>query len=288
MALRPRIDPFQLLNAAASPSAEPRSDRLEARARLRFTVAKALSQDRLIFRYQPVACASNPKFAAFHEMIALLRLPEGRVVPASAFASAIEDNEIGRTIDRLALRRALRMLEETPGLRLAVNVSPRSMGDVEWLDLLSEPHARGTSVSGRLILEIGEDAAVKDADLVRDLAAHVRDLGPAFALDNFGAGATGFAHFRAFRFDMVKIDPTFCRGVHDNPDSQVLVECLQKLALQFEMLSVADGVDSEADAAWLCDAGLDCLQGPFHGLPTARPESPQCDLADRGAGRNAG
>ena len=55
---------------------------------------------------------------------------------------------------------------------------------------------------------------------------HVRATGCAFALDDFGAGATGFKYFRDFRFDMVKIDGTFVRGVHAAPDAQVLVEAL--------------------------------------------------------------
>ena len=46
---------------------------------------------------------------------------------------------------------------------------------------------------------------------------HVRGFGCAFALDDFGAGATGFRHFRDFRFDMVKIDGAFVQGVSRSP-----------------------------------------------------------------------
>jgi EAL domain-containing protein (putative c-di-GMP-specific phosphodiesterase class I) len=104
---------------------------------------------------------------------------------------------------------------------------------------------------------------------------HVRATGCAFALDDFGAGATGFRHFRDFRFDMVKIDGAFARGVHGNRDAQVLVEALVGVARHFEMLTVAEQVEGEADAGWLRRAGVDCLQGYLYGRPAAQPLLPQ-------------
>ena len=84
-----------------------------------------------------------------------------------------------------------------------------------------------------------------------DFMDHVRGTGCAFALDDFGAGATGFRYFRDFRFDMVKIDGAFVRGVHAARDAQVLVECLGGVARHFEMLTIAEQVESEAEAGWL-------------------------------------
>ena len=119
-----------------------------------------------------------------------------------------------------------------------------------------------------------------------DFMDHVRATGCAFALDDFGAGATGFKYFRDFRFDIVKIDGAFVRGVAGNRDAQVLVECLGGVARHFEMMTVAEQVETEADAAWLRNAGVDCLQGYLYGRPSATAELPVCkDLA---AGRLAG
>ena len=55
---------------------------------------------------------------------------------------------------------------------------------------------------------------MQSVDQTIDFMDHVRATGCAFALDDFGAGATGFRYFRDFRFDMVKIDGAFVRGVH--------------------------------------------------------------------------
>jgi EAL domain-containing protein (putative c-di-GMP-specific phosphodiesterase class I) len=270
----PRIDAFTLLT---QPAAEASLGRVEAKARLRFGVAQALAQGRIGFHYQPVVRTANTHFPAFFESLARLRLPNGEILAAGAFMPSVEAGPLGRAVDRLALANAVKVLAASPGLRLSVNMSPLSMGDEEWLAVLARAER---SVCHRLILEITEDAAMHDVGQTIDFMDHVRATGCAFALDDFGAGATGFKYFRDFRFDMVKIDGAFVRGVHAARDAQVLVECLSAVARHFEMLTVAEQVDDEADAAWLARIGVDCLQGylygkpaPVAGLPSAPAEA---------------
>jgi len=274
------FDPFKLLEAPAATESLVAASRLEANARLRFRVAQALAQGRIEFHFQPVVRAGNPAMPAFFEMLARLRLPDGQLLAAGAFLPAIEAGSLGRAIDRLALTEALKALAADPALRLSVNVSPHSMGDEGWLILIAAAARGGSGVCGRLILEITENAAMADAAQTIDFMDHVRATGCAFALDDFGAGTTGFRHFRDFRFDMVKIDGAFIRGVHAAPDSQVLVECLAGVARHFEMMVVAEQVENEADAAWLRHARVDCLQGYLYGRPAACPALPQAAAED--------
>ena len=274
-------DPFRLIDGPGGGGQTLHATRMEAGARLRFGVARALVQGRISFHYQPVVRAHTPHMPAFHEMLARMTMPDGQVLPASAFLPAIEESELGRAIDRLALIHALRALAAAPGRRLSVNVSPRSMGDEEWLGILTEAHRAGTGVCRRLILEITEDDAFRDAGLTREFCDHVRALGPALALDDFGAGATGFRHFRDFRFDIVKIDGAFAHGVHRDRDAQMLVRCLMRLARHFEMMSVAECVETRDDADWLAAAGIDCLQGYLIGRPAPVAEMPQTEWPER-------
>jgi EAL domain-containing protein (putative c-di-GMP-specific phosphodiesterase class I) len=275
----PSFDAFKLMEAPAA------TGRLEAGARLRFGVAQALAQGRLGFHYQPVVQARNPRIPAFFEVLARLTTPSGELLPAGAFLPAVEGGPLGRAIDRLALAHALKTLRANPRLRLSVNMSPLSMGDEEWLSILSAAARDGGGACGRLILEITEAAAIRDAGQTIDFMNHVRASGCAFALDDFGAGATGFKYFRDFRFDMVKIDGSFVDGVACARDAQVLVECLAAVARHFDMMTVAERVEEEADAAWLRGHGIDCLQGWLTGRPSARPEFPDSpDLRRAAAG----
>lgn len=270
--LAPPADAFALLAAPVIAESVVAASRTDGNARLRFAVAQALVQGRIAFHYQPVVSATRPDRPAFYEMLARLRLPDGQFLAGAAFLPAVEAGPLGRAIDRLALAAALEALAADPLLRLSVNMSPRSMGDEGWLALIAAAARGGSGVCGRLIIEITEEAALVDAAQTIDFMNHVRTTGCAFALDDFGAGATGFRHFRDFRFDMVKIDGSFARGVHAQRDAQVLVECLAAVARHFEMLTVAEHVECEADARWLRDAGIDCFQGYLYGRPAARPE----------------
>ncbi len=262
--------------------AELGASRFEARARIRFAVARGLAQGRLTFHYQPVVRADNPRFVAFHEMLARLRLPDGKVLAAGAFLPMVGEGDLGRAIDRLALTQSLEALAADPRLRLSINVSPRAMGDAEWLAILAAETRRG--VTGRLIIEITEDSAIAEVEQTRDFMNYVRGFGCAFALDDFGAGATGFRHFRELRFDLVKLDGDFARGIHRMRDAQVLVECLATVARHFEMMVVAERIEEEAEAEWLRGQGIDCFQGYLYGRPAELPEFPSMPLERRAAG----
>lgn len=266
----PPIDAFKL----AEPMHGLADSRLEARARLRFKVAQALVQGRMLFHFQPVVRASSPRFPAFFEMLARLQLPDGRLLAAGAFMPAVEEGELGRALDRAALGAGLRALAANPSLRVSVNISPLSMGDEAWLEVLAAATRRGGGICERLILEVTETAALRDPEQTRDFIEHVRRSSCAFALDDFGAGATGFRHFREFRFDFVKIDGSFCHGVHAQRDAQVLVECLMGIARHFEMGTVAEHIEDEADAAWLRAQGIDCFQGWLYGRAQAEAVLP--------------
>ena len=66
---------------------------------------------------------------------------------------------------------------------------------------------------------------------------------------------------------MAKIDKGFVRGIDRSPDNQVLAEALITVARQFEMFTVAEGVESPEEAAMLASLGVDCLQGYHFGVP---------------------
>ena len=104
-------------------------------------------------------------------------------------------------------------------------------------------------------------------DVMIRFMAEMQPKGVAFALDGFGAGMTAFRHLKDFFFDLVKIDKGFVRGIDQNPDNQVLAEALITVAHHFEMFAIADGVETEEEAAFLRSIGVDCLQGYLYGVP---------------------
>jgi EAL domain-containing protein (putative c-di-GMP-specific phosphodiesterase class I) len=244
-------------------------------------VRLALRTRQVALALQPVVHAGDPTRIAFHEGLIRVLDDAGRLVPAREFIGAVEATDTGLELDRAALALGLEALRRDPGLRLAVNMSARSIGAVRWMETLAAGLARDETVAERLILEITEASAMAMPELVIAFMTGLQRRGISFALDDFGAGQTSFRYFRDFSFDMVKIDRQFIANVHRDRDNQALVWALILIARQFDMFTVAEGVERAEDAAWLQAQGVDCLQGYLFGMPVLHPLPGRLDAQRR-------
>lgn len=234
-------------------------------------VRRAVDTGQVTLAYQPIMRASDTDVPAFYEGLIRVLDPTGRVIPAAEFIHIVESQELGRRLDTLALEIALRALAEVPSLRLAINMSARSIGYPRWIGTLRRGLERHPTVGERLILEITERTANVMPELVQVFMAEMQRHGVAFALDNFGAGYTAFRYLKEFYFDIVKIDGQFIQGIATNPDNQVIAAAMLSLARHLDMVPVAKHVESAADAQFLIDLGYDLLQGYCFAAPTVRP-----------------
>lgn len=234
-------------------------------------VTHAVKHNQTMLAYQPIVQARATKKPAFYEALIRVLDDTGRVIPAGDFMPVVENTQLGREIDCVALEMGLRTLARNPNLRLSINMSARSIGYKRWMRILDRILRKDASLGGRLILEITESSAMAAPELVIDFMSQLQGRGIAFAMDDFGAGYTAFRHFRDFYFDAVKIDGQFVRGIQDSPDNQVLVQALIAIAQQFDMLTVAESVETVQEAEFLVAAGIDSMQGYLFGAPTIRP-----------------
>jgi EAL domain-containing protein (putative c-di-GMP-specific phosphodiesterase class I) len=234
-------------------------------------VEDALEHRNVALAYQPVIPAGGTGTVAYYEGLIRVYDETGRIIPARDFIHQIEATETGRKIDAVALDLGLRQLAEHPDLRLAINMSARSIGYPRWMKTLRKGLMRDPTAGERLILEITECSAMLIPELVTGFMADMRRHGIGFALDDFGAGYTSFRYLRNFLFDVLKIDGQFIKDVANNPDNQVLTKSLIAISQQMDMLTIAEQVENGADADWLTQAGIDCLQGYYFAAPTIHP-----------------
>lgn len=234
-------------------------------------VSNALLAGRIALAYQPIVRSAVPYKTAFYEGLVRIFDGQGRLIEAAKFIDAIETLELGRRIDCEALKLGLAALEETPTLRLAINMSARSIGFPAWRRVLQQGLAKDATVGERLILEITESSAMLMPDLIKSFMEEMQKKGICFALDDFGAGYTSFRYLRDLDFDILKIDGQFIQGIAHNPDNQVLTKALASIAKHFDMYTVAEFVETQEDARFLNSIGIDCLQGYFFAVPTVHP-----------------
>lgn len=235
------------------------------------TVRRAVERQDVILAFQPVVAAARPDRPAFYEGLVRVLDEAGRIVPAREFIGAVETTETGRQLDCLALEMGFISLAEDPALRLAINMSARSIGYPRWRDILRDGLRDNPTAGERLILEITESSAMTVPEITGVFMREFQARGVTFALDDFGSGQTSFRYLREFLFDIVKIDGQFIRGLGGNPDNQVLTAALVSIARHFDMMTVAEAVETAEEAAFCTAAGIDCLQGYHFGAPSIVP-----------------
>ncbi|MDQ2066294.1 EAL domain-containing protein [Xinfangfangia sp. CPCC 101601] len=236
------------------------------------TVRTALSQRRMRLAYQPAVYAADPSIIGFYEGYIRLLDAQDRVIPARDFMPVVEMQELGREIDLAALQLGLQTLQEHPGIRVAVNMSARSVGYAPWTQLLWRSLLNHPGIGRGLILEISEATAVQMPDVLIPFMNELRPQGIAFTLDDYAAGATSLQLLAAFRFDIAKLDGRFVRGIDRYAGHQKILRGAIALAQEFGMFLTAESVETHAEAEWLRDQGVGCLQGFFFGAPDVSPD----------------
>jgi len=231
-------------------------------------VYNALNDNRLGMFYQPIVRAGTSKFVAFYEGLARIQMPGGAMISAGQFMPFVENTTLGTRLDRRILQLALKQLDDNTDIRLSINMSVLSMRDSGWLAILE---SADSNVCERLIIEITEGAAMSDVELTTAFMHRVRQKHCSIALDDFGTGATSFRYFKDFRFDFVKIDGLFIRDLGYDKDNQVLVQALIDISKHFDMVTVAEFIETDGEAEMAAKLGVDCLQGYLIGEPTAQP-----------------
>jgi len=234
-------------------------------------VRDAIAMRRMRLAYQPVVLARDPERIAFYEGLIRVLAPNGRIIPSKDFIGAVEDTDMGREIDCIALELGLGSLARHPDIRVSINMSARSIGYPRWMRVFRRGLAAKPTVAERLILEISESSAMLVPELVTAFMDELQMEGVAFALDNFGSGHAAIRYFRDFSFDILKIDGQFIRGIHQDPDNAALTAALLSMGRHFHMFTVAEAVETPLEAQFLQNLGVDCLQGFLFGAPSLKP-----------------
>ena len=208
-----------------------------------------------------------------HHLEALARF--GDAGPAGTVAMA-EDLGLIDKFDLAVLDKALKQMRR-PGfthLKVAVNISGVSLTNdtyVRTLLKLTQPHPE---VRARLMVEVTETAAVGDLEAANCRIASLRDAGIMVCLDDFGVGAASFEYLQSLSVDVVKIDGSFIRDVVDNPRTRTLLGHLVGLCRSLKVSTIAEMIETEAQADAVRALGIDMGQGYLFGRPSAEPVMP--------------
>lgn len=250
---------------------EEHESKIKARMEWVEKIVQALDEDRFTLHAQPIVDLQKME-VAWHELLIRMVDEEGELVPPGAFLYVAERFDLIQTIDRMVVRKAIEHMEAEGrrGRRLpvSVNVSGRSLGDPELLEIIEEDLARARHVDPHdLVLEVTETAAVSDIPAARMFSERLSELGCRLALDDFGAGFGSFYYLKHLPFDVLKIDGEFVRGCATNPTDRLVIKALVDIARGMGKVTVAEFVGDDEIVRLLLREGVDLGQGYHLGKP---------------------
>jgi len=171
-------------------------------------------------------------------------------------------DELGKQILDMSVAQASRW----EGIGLSVNVSPVQLRNPDYALSVEKSLESAGFDPRRLTLEITEGVLMSNPDQAKRAIAKLKAIGVKFALDDFGCGYASIGALREFGFDRMKIDRSLVTALDDEKGAGVLNATLS-LAQALHIPVTAEGVETQAQADALIQAGCDQLQGYFLGKP---------------------
>jgi len=233
--------------------------------RLENRLRRALETGEMVLWYQPKVSMGTRRLTGLEALIRWNDPETGMVAPAN-FIPLMEQTglilDAGRWAMSQVARDCAQWTEESLNLpRVAVNVSPIQLRQSDFVERVVEAAKRTQEAGSGLDLEITESVIMESLeDTIRKLQT-LRGLGINIAVDDFGTGYSSLAYIARLPVHALKIDRSFVVGMTEHQESLAIVKSIISLAHSLKLQVVAEGVETEEQAALLEQLGCDQLQG---------------------------
>ncbi|MCE7001133.1 EAL domain-containing protein [Saccharothrix sp. S26] len=239
-----------------------------ARQRDKADLRTAVSDGQLVLHYQPIVDLATSAAAGAEALVRWQRPGHGLLGPGEFIGLAEETGLIvplGNKVLAGACEQAMRWLQQGRSLGVTVNVSTRQLSAPAFLPSLDRVLKTTGLPPERLTIEVTESVWA-DGAAMRGLM-EVRETGVRVALDDFGTGYSSLSYLQRYPFDVVKIDRSFTGALSDTGRTAGVVRCIIDLAEVLGAHTVAEGIETQAQADWLRNAGCAYAQGYLFGRP---------------------
>ena len=251
------------------------SERAATLRNIEQSLREALAHEALALHYQPMVDAHSGRIVGAE---ALLRWQvDGHdVFVPDQFIPVAEDSgliaELGEWVLRQACMQSRQWRQRRHPIPISVNVSPLQFRHERFfpqLDALMSTYGVGT---GELELELTERTMMAGGDATTRLLQRIRQRGVRLSLDDFGTGYCSLSYLKHFPVDALKIDRSFVHDVIADADTAAITRAIVAMARSLGKTVIAEGVETDAQADFLREAGCTLLQGFRYGTPMPAAE----------------
>ena len=247
---------------------------IERRKELEAELRRAIVGHEFALHYQPQIRFADRKVVGMEALMRWHHPIRGLVLP-SEFLAVAEDAglivPIGLEVLSQACAQARAWLDA--GLdfgRIAVNLAPAQFKARNLAYAVHDALQAAGLEASHLCVEVTEGAFLdRGTDRVAQTLARLHDMNVLIALDDFGTGYASLAHLKRFPIDRLKIDGSLVRDIGIDSENTAIVRTVISLGHSLGLEVVAEGVETEAQCAFLREHGCDGAQGYLFGRPIA-------------------
>jgi diguanylate cyclase (GGDEF)-like protein/hemerythrin-like metal-binding protein len=226
---------------------------------LESSVKDALEKGEFFLEYQPQLSLVTGAVVGAEALVRWNHPTKGRVGP-DKFIPVAERNGSIKEIGAWVLREAGRVARRE-GVKIAVNVSAVQLCDPEFIGVAAE--VVGDTGASLLSIEVTESAFLGDFAAAEAALAKLKSMGLTIALDDFGTGYSSLSYVRRLPIDYIKIDKSFV----SDPGAREIVLTVINMAEIMGMSTIAEGVETEDERAFLERNGCHAIQGYLYSRP---------------------
>ncbi|MCA0370037.1 MAG: EAL domain-containing protein [Proteobacteria bacterium] len=226
----------------------------------------ALERREMTLFYQPIMDMKSNQVAGFEALMRWRHPVYGGLSP-DVFIPLAEESELIHKLGAFALEEALSQLyawNETFGHKkwhMCVNVSNKQLLHPNFYALLENAITKGNVAPTQVVLEITESIISKYCDNTDNLLRKIKAMGIRLSIDDFGTGNSSLSTFRQYPFDVLKIDKSFVGEKVERQQIEAFIKAIQTLAKVTSVKTVAEGIETPEQYAFLKKMGCDFGQG---------------------------
>ncbi|WLH87538.1 EAL domain-containing response regulator [Pseudomonas sp. FP2338] len=247
-----------------------------AREALENDLRLAVERSDFTLHYQPKVELASGAVCALEALLRWDRPGHGAVSPA-VFVPLLESLglivPVGRwVIDNVCRQIAAWQRSDIGAVEVSVNVSGHQLIEGDLIADIAASLAKTGVAAHWLEVELTESSLMENTQHTIASLQRLRAMGVKISIDDFGTGYSSLAYLRRFAIDTLKIDIAFIREVTSNPQDAAITRTIIELAHSLELRVVAEGVESQAQLAFLKAAGCDQIQGYLFSRPLPMQE----------------
>jgi predicted signal transduction protein with EAL and GGDEF domain len=243
---------------------EPEMDaRMKARRDLEMDLRNALTNKEFELHYQPLVNLESNEITSFEALLRWHHPKRGLISPAD-FIPIAEETGLIIPLGEWVLRTACNETASWPNdVKVAVNLSPSQIKSRNLIDVVTSALEDSGMPAKRLQLEITETVLMHNTFGTLATLHKLRELGVQIAMDDFGTGYSSLSYLRSFPFDKIKIDRSFIQDISSAAEPLAIVHAVAGLAKCLNMVSTAEGVETQQQMETLQNVGCTEMQGYF-------------------------